>query len=166
MPVPVLTQTYATRHWRQGDFDQLEAAGRAWGHDLGPDETPFEAGLMFAVKLDKATPFIGRDALWRALGQPSKKKPPRGVFDDPAGLPQGRRGGRCRWRDSGRTQPGGVEPEGRRVCRPGPCARRGGTGDAQRHARQHRPLGPRLWRPRLGPRAFMIPAWPRLNFCA
>ena len=28
---------------------------RAWGAELGPDETPFEAGSMFAVKLDKAS---------------------------------------------------------------------------------------------------------------
>ena len=39
-----------------------------------PDETPFEAGLMFAVKLDKPSPFIGRDALLAAQGRPLRKK--------------------------------------------------------------------------------------------
>ena len=33
-----------------------------WGSDITPEETPFEAGLGFAVKLDKGD-FIGRDAL-------------------------------------------------------------------------------------------------------
>jgi len=37
-------------------------AAAAWGAELGPDETPFEANLMFAVKLDKTSDFIGRDA--------------------------------------------------------------------------------------------------------
>jgi 4-methylaminobutanoate oxidase (formaldehyde-forming) len=35
----------------------------SWGHDIGPDDTPLEAGMGFAVKLDKQIPFIGRDAL-------------------------------------------------------------------------------------------------------
>ena len=45
------------------DSLRLEKGYRHWGHDMGPDETPFEAGLSFAVKLDKEVPFIGRDAL-------------------------------------------------------------------------------------------------------
>ena len=44
---------------------RLEKAYRHWGHDMGPEETPFEAGLSFAVKLDKAVPFIGREAVLR-----------------------------------------------------------------------------------------------------
>jgi 4-methylaminobutanoate oxidase (formaldehyde-forming) len=32
-----------------------------WGADITPDETPYEAGLGFCVKLDK--PFAGREAL-------------------------------------------------------------------------------------------------------
>ncbi len=65
------------------DALRIEAGRRAWGHELGPEETPFEAGLMFAVKLDKATPFIGQDALLRAQGQPLKKKLLSFVFEDP-----------------------------------------------------------------------------------
>ena len=41
---------------------------------LGPDETPLQAGLMFAVRLDKAVDFVGRDALLRAQGRPLDKK--------------------------------------------------------------------------------------------
>ncbi|MBC8118053.1 MAG: aminomethyl transferase family protein, partial [Burkholderiaceae bacterium] len=35
---------------------------RAWGRELTPDINPYEAGLSFAVKLDRPT-FRGRDAL-------------------------------------------------------------------------------------------------------
>ena len=65
------------------DALRIEAGRRAWGAELGPDETPFEAGLAFAVKLDKAQPFIGREALLAAQGQPLRKKLLRFVFDDP-----------------------------------------------------------------------------------
>jgi 4-methylaminobutanoate oxidase (formaldehyde-forming) len=66
------------------DALRIEAGRRAWGVELGPDETPFDAGLTFAVKLHKATPFIGRDALQGAQGQPLRKKLLTFVFDDPA----------------------------------------------------------------------------------
>ena len=45
------------------DALRVEAGRRAWGAELSPDETPWEAGLGYAVKLDKPAPFIGRDAL-------------------------------------------------------------------------------------------------------
>ncbi len=66
------------------DALRIEAGRRAWGAELGPDETPLEAGLMFAVQLDKPQAFIGQDALRRALGQPLRKKLLCFVFDDPA----------------------------------------------------------------------------------
>jgi 4-methylaminobutanoate oxidase (formaldehyde-forming) len=45
------------------DSLRLEKAYRAWGHDVTPDDTPLEAGLEFAVKLDKAPAFLAREAL-------------------------------------------------------------------------------------------------------
>jgi len=42
---------------------RLEKGYRAWGSDIGPDNTPDEAGLGWAVKLNSATPFKGRDAV-------------------------------------------------------------------------------------------------------
>jgi 4-methylaminobutanoate oxidase (formaldehyde-forming) len=42
---------------------RLEKAYRDFGHDIGNLDTPYEAGLGFAVKLDKPGGFIGRDAL-------------------------------------------------------------------------------------------------------
>jgi len=56
------------------DALRIEAGRRAWGAELGPDETPFEAGLSFSVKLDKPTEFIGKPALLKAQGEPLRKK--------------------------------------------------------------------------------------------
>jgi len=44
---------------------RLEKGYRHWGHDIGPDDTPLEAGLGFAVAWDKPGGFLGRDALLR-----------------------------------------------------------------------------------------------------
>lgn len=53
---------------------RLEKGYRAWGRELTPDVTPFEAGLGFAVHLDKGTDFIGRAALIAARGQSPKRR--------------------------------------------------------------------------------------------
>jgi len=53
------------------DSLRLEKGYRVWGADVTPEETPFEAGLGFAVKLDKGD-FIGRDALV-ARDKPSRR---------------------------------------------------------------------------------------------
>jgi glycine cleavage system aminomethyltransferase T len=66
------------------DALRIEAGRRAWGHELGPDETPWQAGLAFAVKMDKPAAFIGRDALLNAQPQPLTKKLLNFVLDDPA----------------------------------------------------------------------------------
>ena len=42
---------------------RLEKFYRAWGSDITPNDTPFEAGLGWAVKLGRNTDFIGRHAL-------------------------------------------------------------------------------------------------------
>ncbi len=44
------------------DSLRLEKGYRVWGADITPEETPYEAGLGFAVKLDKGN-FLGREAL-------------------------------------------------------------------------------------------------------
>jgi 4-methylaminobutanoate oxidase (formaldehyde-forming) len=43
------------------DSLRLEKSYRVWGADVTPDDTPWEAGLGFAVKLDKD--FLGKEAL-------------------------------------------------------------------------------------------------------
>ena len=42
---------------------RLEKGYRAWGTDLTPETTPEGAGVGFAVRLDKPSPFIGQEAL-------------------------------------------------------------------------------------------------------
>ena len=62
---------------------RLEKGYRAWGADIGPDHTPFEAGLGWAVKLKSATPFLGRDALEAQAQAPLKKYLCAFTVDDP-----------------------------------------------------------------------------------
>ena len=49
--------------YRAIDALRLEKGYRVWSSDITPDETPFDAGLGFAVALDKEPEFLGRDAL-------------------------------------------------------------------------------------------------------
>jgi len=42
---------------------RLEKGYRAWSSDITPNDTPFEAGLGWAVKMGTNRPFIGREAL-------------------------------------------------------------------------------------------------------
>lgn len=42
---------------------RIEKAYRDWSHDIGPHDTPLEAGLAFAVAWDKSDGFVGREAL-------------------------------------------------------------------------------------------------------
>jgi 4-methylaminobutanoate oxidase (formaldehyde-forming) len=53
---------------------RLEKGYRAWGSDITPNDTPFEAGLGWAVKLKSNIPFIGRDALVASQGQALRKR--------------------------------------------------------------------------------------------
>jgi 4-methylaminobutanoate oxidase (formaldehyde-forming) len=43
------------------DSLRLEKGYRVWGADISPEDTPFEAGLGFAVRMDKG--FLGKEAL-------------------------------------------------------------------------------------------------------
>jgi glycine cleavage system aminomethyltransferase T/glycine/D-amino acid oxidase-like deaminating enzyme len=68
------------------DALRIEQGRRAWGAELGPDETPWEAGLAFSVKPDRATPFVGQRALRETQGRPLRKKLVTFVVDGPAYL--------------------------------------------------------------------------------
>jgi aminomethyltransferase len=55
------------------DTLRLEAGMPLYGNELGPDVTPFEAGLGRVVKFDKPGEFVGREALSaRAAAGPSR----------------------------------------------------------------------------------------------
>jgi len=69
---------------------RLEKGYRAWGADIGPDHTPFEAGLGWAVKLNTATPFLGREALQAQLSAPLRKWLCAFTADDPRAVLLGR----------------------------------------------------------------------------
>ena len=65
------------------DALRVEQGRRAWGAELGPDETPWEAGLSYAVKLDREVDFIGKAALLAARGKPLRKKLVTLVLESP-----------------------------------------------------------------------------------
>lgn len=62
---------------------RLEKGYRAWGSDITPNDTPFDAGLGWAVKLRKETDFLGRRALENAQAEPRKKAFAGFTVDDP-----------------------------------------------------------------------------------
>ena len=49
--------------YRAIDALRIEKGYRVWGSDITPEDGPDEAGLGFAVKIDKPGGFIGRDAV-------------------------------------------------------------------------------------------------------
>ena len=60
--------------YRAIDSLRLEKAYRIWSADIGPDFTPYEAGLGFAVRLNKNADFIGRAALLEARDKPLSRR--------------------------------------------------------------------------------------------
>ena len=53
---------------------RLEKGYRAWGSDIGPDHTPVEAGLAWAMKMKSGLPFKGRAAVAAQLTGGVKKR--------------------------------------------------------------------------------------------
>jgi 4-methylaminobutanoate oxidase (formaldehyde-forming) len=49
--------------YRAIDSLRLEKGYRVWSSDITPEDNPDQAGLGFAVRMNKAVPFIGREAL-------------------------------------------------------------------------------------------------------
>ncbi|MFI8349737.1 FAD-dependent oxidoreductase [Streptomyces sp. NPDC085596] len=66
---------------------RLEKGYRAWGTDMTAEHTPYEAGVGFAVRMDKGD-FVGRDAL-RDRPEPTRRLTPL-LLDDPAAVVLGR----------------------------------------------------------------------------
>jgi 4-methylaminobutanoate oxidase (formaldehyde-forming) len=71
------------------DALRIEAGRRAWGAELSPDDTPWEAGLGYAVQLEKPAGFIGRDALLQQRSRGLSKRLLVFSFDDPKAFPWG-----------------------------------------------------------------------------
>jgi 4-methylaminobutanoate oxidase (formaldehyde-forming) len=56
------------------DSLRMEKAYRSWGHDIGSEDTPLEAGLGFCVRLDGGKDFVGRDALLAERDRPRRRR--------------------------------------------------------------------------------------------
>jgi glycine cleavage system T protein len=74
--------------YRAIDSLRLEKGYRAWGADITPDDNPWQAGLGFAVKLDKDD-FIGKKALLAARERPQDRRLACLVLDDPLSVATG-----------------------------------------------------------------------------
>jgi 4-methylaminobutanoate oxidase (formaldehyde-forming) len=86
------------------DSLRLEKGYRVWGSDVTPENTPFEAGLGFAVKLDKGE-FIGREALL-ARTEPERRLACL-VLEDPRAVALGSEPVRVQGEIVGRVTSGG-----------------------------------------------------------
>jgi 4-methylaminobutanoate oxidase (formaldehyde-forming) len=77
---------YGLRHCGYHTLNSLriEKAYREWAHDIGPHDSPLEAGLAFTCAWDKPGGFIGREALLaqREQGLP-KRRLVQFVLEDP-----------------------------------------------------------------------------------
>ena len=69
---------------------RLEKGYRAWSSDITPNDSPFEAGLGWAVKLTADTPFVGRAMAEKAANSVPKKKLAGFTVDDPDAVLLGR----------------------------------------------------------------------------
>ena len=92
--------------YRAIDALRLEKGYRAWAADITPEETPYEAGLGFAVRLDKGD-FLGRDALVTAKAVGPRKRLRCLVLGDPRSVCLGNEPVRIDGRIVGRVTSGG-----------------------------------------------------------
>src|SRR3712207_9356509 len=68
---------------------RLEKGYRMWGTDMTTEHDPYEAGLGFAVKLDKGD-FIGRGGLLRRKGEGPRLRVPCPLLACTGGVVMGR----------------------------------------------------------------------------
>jgi 4-methylaminobutanoate oxidase (formaldehyde-forming) len=85
---------------------RLEKGYRVWGADITPDETPYEGGVGFCVKLDKGE-FVGRDALTAAREDGPRQQLACIVLDDPRSIALGNEPVRVGGEIVGRVTTGG-----------------------------------------------------------
>jgi 4-methylaminobutanoate oxidase (formaldehyde-forming) len=62
---------------------RVEKGFCSWGHDIGPDDTPLEAGLGFATKLNTNINFIGRNALQEQRSKGLRRRRVNLLLEDP-----------------------------------------------------------------------------------
>ncbi len=76
--------------YRAIDSLRLEKGYRVWAADIGPDYTPLEAGLGFAVSFKKDVDFIGKAALLAQREKPLTRRMVGFTIDDPDAIILGR----------------------------------------------------------------------------
>ncbi len=92
--------------YRSIESCRLEKGYRAWGSDIGPDHTPVEAGLGWAVKMKSGRNFKGRAAIEAQKAKGVRKMLACFTVDDPGVVLLGREtiyrnGERVGWLSSG-----------------------------------------------------------------
>ena len=75
--------------YRAIDALRVEKGYRVWGVDITPEDNPYEAGLGFAVRLDKPGGFVGREALVALREHGLERRLRCLVLDDPLAVPLG-----------------------------------------------------------------------------
>jgi glycine cleavage system aminomethyltransferase T/glycine/D-amino acid oxidase-like deaminating enzyme len=93
--------------YRAIDSLRLEKGYRVWSTDITPEVTPFEAGLGFAVRMNKPMEFLGREALLRARELPARPHLVCLVLDDPRSVALGNEPVRVAGEVVGRVTSGG-----------------------------------------------------------
>ena len=114
MPVEVAVTVYealvgqgvVNAGYRAIETLRLEKGYRAWGSDIGPDHTPVEAGLLWAVKRKSGRDYLGREAVEAQVAGGVRKRLATFTVDDPAVILLGREtiyrdGVRVGWLSSG-----------------------------------------------------------------
>jgi glycine cleavage system T protein len=93
--------------YRAIDSLRLEKGYRVWGADITPEETPYEGGLGFCVKLDKPTGFVGEGALLEAKERGPRKRLRCLTLADPHSIALGNEPVRVGGETVGRVTSGG-----------------------------------------------------------
>jgi 4-methylaminobutanoate oxidase (formaldehyde-forming) len=93
--------------YRAIDALRIEKGYRVWSSDITPDETPYDAGLGFAVALDKPVPCQARDALVAAKAAGPRKRLRGLALDDPRSVCLGNEPVRVEGEIVGRVTSGG-----------------------------------------------------------
>ncbi len=92
--------------YRAIDSLRVEKGYRVWGADITPDETPYEGGVGFCVKLDKGD-FVGREALVAAKDAGPRTRLRCLVLEDPRRVALGNEPVRIGGEVAGRVTTGG-----------------------------------------------------------
>ena len=93
--------------YRAIDSLRLEKGYRVWSSDITSEVTPFEAGLGFAVRMNKPVEFLGREALMRAREQADRPHLACLVLEDPRSVALGNEPVRVGGEVVGRVTSGG-----------------------------------------------------------